>query len=152
MEELTGLRDQLKAGLSDKAPESGTPVAELAERIKALRAGNVVEAAPERARKAVRAERPVTARIRERVAVAEPEMAGQPEIGRSSENRQEVQIEQKTAGDAGMPLDYPPQSAPVEPPKPIELPRPIMPPVRKPDYRERVKQQARAMERQMRLF
>jgi hypothetical protein len=45
------------------------PVAELAERIKALRAANTVEAAPERTgtRKAARAERPVTARIRARL-------------------------------------------------------------------------------------
>ncbi len=82
--QLADLRDRLKLGLSEKAPEGGTPTAELAERIKALRASVTVEAAPERVtRKAARAERPVTARIRERrgelaevkaepVAVAEP--------------------------------------------------------------------------------
>ena len=52
MEELTRLRDQLKAGLSGAAPEPGAtplpPVAELAERIKALRAAHTVEAAPQR--------------------------------------------------------------------------------------------------------
>ena len=65
--QLADLRDRLKLGLSEKAPEGGTPTAELAEQIKALRASVTVEAAPERVvRKAVRAERPVTARIRER--------------------------------------------------------------------------------------
>ena len=65
-DDLEGLRDQLRAGLSEHPPEGSTPVAELAERIKALREANTVEAAPERTgtRKAVRAERPVTARIR----------------------------------------------------------------------------------------
>ena len=45
--ELTGLRDQLKAGLSQATPEPGTPpVAELAERIKALKAAHTIDAAP----------------------------------------------------------------------------------------------------------
>ena len=50
--ELTALRDQLKAGLSDAKPEPGVdpapPVAELAERIKALRAAHTIEAPPQR--------------------------------------------------------------------------------------------------------
>jgi hypothetical protein len=54
------------AGEPEQAPD-GPSVAELAERIGALREANTVEAAPERtARKAARAERPVVARIRER--------------------------------------------------------------------------------------
>ncbi len=82
--QLTDLRDELRLGLSEKPPEGGTPIAELADRIRALREANTVEAAPERTvRKAVRAERPVTARIRERmierpVAVAQPELAEEP--------------------------------------------------------------------------
>ncbi len=65
---LTDLRDQLKLGLSEKAPEGGPTVAELDAQIKALRAGNAVEGTPERVgvRKAIRAEQPVTARIRKR--------------------------------------------------------------------------------------
>ncbi|HJT77084.1 MAG TPA: helicase-related protein, partial [Gemmataceae bacterium] len=64
--ELTALRDQLRAGLSGKAPDEGTPpVPELAERIKALRAAHTVEATPERAgARRLAAEEPVTARIR----------------------------------------------------------------------------------------
>jgi hypothetical protein len=67
LRELADLRDQLKLELSEHPPEGLTPVAELAERIKALLAANIVEATSERAgtRKAARAERPVTARRRE---------------------------------------------------------------------------------------
>jgi N12 class adenine-specific DNA methylase len=71
LSDLTGLRDQLKAGLSatayqaqgDKAPGA----AELAARIKALKAANSIEATPQRARqKQAAAEEPVTSRIRRR--------------------------------------------------------------------------------------
>ena len=80
--QLADLRDQLKLGLSEKPPEGGTPVAELADRIGKLRAENAVEAAPERigTRKAARAERPVTARIRERM-VEGPAMTEAVETG-----------------------------------------------------------------------
>ena len=67
--ELTALRDQLKAGLSQATPEPGTsrPVAELAERIKSLKAAHTIDAAPERtAPRRIAAEEPVTARIRRR--------------------------------------------------------------------------------------
>ena len=74
--QLADLRDRLKMGLSEHPPEGCTPTAEVAEQIKALRASVTVEAAPERTvRKAARAERPVTARIRERLAVIEPAKA-----------------------------------------------------------------------------
>ena len=67
-------------GLSEHAPEGGTPTAELTEQIKSLRASVTVEAAPERVvRKAVRAERPVTARIRERLAPQEARIEPQME-------------------------------------------------------------------------
>ncbi len=72
MGQLAELRDRLREGLSEKAKQEPMPegpsVAELAEQIKALREANTVEAAPERAvRKVTRAERPVTARIKERL-------------------------------------------------------------------------------------
>jgi len=68
LERLAALRDQLKTGLSGAERKEGEPtVADLAERIKALRAENTVEAAPERtATRRVSAEEPVTARIRRR--------------------------------------------------------------------------------------
>ncbi len=70
--ELTELRDQLKAGLSQAMPEPGTPpVAELAERIKSLKAAHTVDAAPERtAPRRIAGEVPVTARIRRRTEAA----------------------------------------------------------------------------------
>ena len=66
--ELTHLRDQLKAGLSQATPEpDAPPVAELAERIKSLKAAHTIDAAPERtAPRRIAAEEPVTARIRRR--------------------------------------------------------------------------------------
>jgi hypothetical protein len=71
LSELTGLRDQLKAGLSGTAhvadEAKGLDVSELAERIKALKAANSIEATPQRARqKQAAAEEPITARIRKR--------------------------------------------------------------------------------------
>ncbi|QEL14812.1 DEAD/DEAH box helicase family protein [Limnoglobus roseus] len=76
--QLMGLRDKLKAGLSEKAAESkeGEPtVIELDAQIKALRASNAVEAVARIGTKPpARAERPVTARIvRTKAEVHEPE-------------------------------------------------------------------------------
>ena len=71
--ELTSLRDELKAALSEAAPErqSLPPAAEVAQRIQALKAAHVVEATPERpgTRSTRTAEEPVTTRIRRRGAV-----------------------------------------------------------------------------------
>jgi hypothetical protein len=82
LRELTDLRDRLKAGLSQAAPEPGAPpvpVAELAERIKALKSAHTIEAAPERtAPRRIAAEEPVTARIRRRTA-QEPATPAEPE-------------------------------------------------------------------------
>jgi hypothetical protein len=66
--ELTELRDQLKGKLSalghESGEESGPTASDLAERIKAIKATNTIEAAPQRARqKQSAAEEPVTARI-----------------------------------------------------------------------------------------
>jgi hypothetical protein len=73
MTELTGLRDQLKAGLAGATPEPGAqslpPAHETAERIKALKAAHSIEPAPQRhsARSLATAEEPVTTRIRQRM-------------------------------------------------------------------------------------
>jgi hypothetical protein len=72
LSDLTTLRDQLKVALSGTVPESGgeerPSVDELAEQIKALRAANSIEAAPERVgRGRSSVEEPVTARIRRRL-------------------------------------------------------------------------------------
>jgi N12 class adenine-specific DNA methylase len=71
LSELTGLRDQLKGGLSGKTPEPGSEpppsVPELAHRIKALKAAHNIETAPLCVRqKQSSAEEPVTTRIRRR--------------------------------------------------------------------------------------
>ena len=71
LSDLTGLRDQLKTGLSGAAREpqneEGPSVSELAEKIKALKAAHSIEATPQRVRqKHSSAEEPVTARIRRR--------------------------------------------------------------------------------------
>ncbi len=75
MERLNSLRDQLKRGLSGSAPAEGAEeqpnTAELAEQIKALRAGQTVESAPQRvARTRASAEESVTAKIRRRTEAA----------------------------------------------------------------------------------
>ena len=67
LKQLSALRDQLKVALSESAPEDGPSAAELAGQIKALRAANTIEAAPERtAKRKVTGEIPVTARILQR--------------------------------------------------------------------------------------
>jgi hypothetical protein len=71
LNQLTELRDQLKAGLSATAHDAGEgkgpDVSQLAARIKALKAVNTMEAVPQRVeRKQPAAEEPVTARIRRR--------------------------------------------------------------------------------------
>ena len=70
--ELTGLRDELKAGLSGKSPEPGATmprVSETAERIKKLKATHSIDATPQRVgQRSVTAAEPVTAQIRRRIA------------------------------------------------------------------------------------
>ena len=65
------MRDQLKAGLSatahDASNENGPTVSELADRVKALKVANTIEATPQRVQsKQASAEEPITARIRKR--------------------------------------------------------------------------------------
>jgi hypothetical protein len=144
--ELTGLRDQLKAGLSQATPEPGAlPVSELAERIKSLKAAHTIEAAPERtAPRRIAAEEPVTARIRRR-------------------------SESMPAIDAS--VDPAPVATPVEMPKPVaatpathEEPAPVAvihpfpepiadaPARPQPAYRQRVAGSRRQNDRQLSLF
>ena len=92
--ELTGFRDQLKAGLSASShqpdKEEGPSASELADKIKALKVANSIEATPQRVRqKHSSAEEPITARIRRRqeagatdqsVEVEQGEPAPAPEI------------------------------------------------------------------------
>src|ERR1700730_17382659 len=71
LSELTTLRDQLAAGLSETAQVRGDAakptVSELAEQIKTLRAEHTVEATPQRiGQRCASGEEPVTTRIRRR--------------------------------------------------------------------------------------
>jgi N12 class adenine-specific DNA methylase len=84
LSELTGLRDELKNGLSGAPQEPGSgkgpSVSETAEKIKALKAAHSIEAAPQRVRqRQSSAEEPVTTRIRRRA-------EGLPLVGRSSDS------------------------------------------------------------------
>jgi len=95
LSELTGLRDQLKAKLSASAHESGEDrgpsTSELADRIKALKAANTIEATPQRDRqKQTAAEEPVTARIRRRQE-AHP-ASGQPD-GHNAGTQPETEVQ-----------------------------------------------------------
>jgi N12 class adenine-specific DNA methylase len=83
LNELNELRDRLKAKLSaaghESGEERGPTASELADRIKALKAANTIEATPQRARqKRSSAEEPVTARIRRRQEQAETETPSPP--------------------------------------------------------------------------
>ncbi len=83
LSELTLLRDQLKDSLSAtaqaKGDEAKSTTAELAERIKVLKAAHTIDATPQRDRpKASSAEEPVTARIRRR---NQPASTSGPTIG-----------------------------------------------------------------------
>jgi hypothetical protein len=91
LQQLTALRDQLKARLSGAtAPEGEPTVPELAERIKALRAAHTVEATAERtSKRRTQAEEPITARIRRR---AETPPSGQ-HAAFQSEGRQGSHVE-----------------------------------------------------------
>lgn len=90
--ELTNLRDQLKAGLSASSHEPNSETAptttELADNIKALKAANNIEAAPQRARqKHSSAEEPITARIRRRAEAThatDPSLEGDADLSSSS--------------------------------------------------------------------
>jgi N12 class adenine-specific DNA methylase len=137
--ELTALRDQLKAGLSQGTPEAGRepiPVAELAERIKALKAANTIDAAPTRtASRRLAAEVPVTARIRRR---SEPAQTVEPsaEIAPAEANQPEAPVE-------------PMPQAEIHPFPPVAPAAVIQP---QPDYWHQVASRRRSDGRQLSLF
>ena|ERR1019366_7428298 len=99
LKDLTKLRDELKAGLAGGVPEEGKEkpsVAELADKIKQLRAANTVEASPQRtAKRQVSAEMPVTARIRCRTEEEPDTVVDDAEVASTSRGRVSVCEEQK---------------------------------------------------------
>jgi N12 class adenine-specific DNA methylase len=74
IKELEPLRDQLRRGLSEPPKEGEPTVAELCERIEALKSARVIVATPDRVAARVSAEEPVTARIKRQMEpTTEPE-------------------------------------------------------------------------------
>jgi N12 class adenine-specific DNA methylase len=143
--ELTDLRDQLKAGLSQATPEAGAPpVALLVERIKGLKAAHTIDAAPERsAARRIAGEEPVTARIRRRHAPAaaveppaEPEPAPEPADIHPAEAAAAVRDEEP----APQATIHPFIEMPVAPARP------------QPGYRQHVARVRRQDSRQLSLF
>ncbi|WP_435019103.1 hypothetical protein TA3x_001101 [Tundrisphaera sp. TA3] len=136
--QLADLRDELKLALSEHAPEGGRSTKEIAEAIGKLRESVTVEAAPERvARKAARAEVPVTARIRARRVEPVPHVA---------------ESEAVTPAAEVIALPVP---APVEEPPAVPPAAPVMPAMyvdRSPEHAQRVSQRRRADGAQLRLF
>lgn len=75
LKEMTDLRDQLRIALSGTQAEGLPNAAELADKIKDLKAANTIEAAPERsAKRTISAEEPVTSRIKRRAEASGPEL------------------------------------------------------------------------------
>jgi hypothetical protein len=100
LSELTSLRDQLKGKLSASGQPSdddeGPSTSELAGKIKALKAANTIEAAPERARqKHSTTEEPITVRIRRRQDSGAPEQPFKVEVARDA-----------TANDKRQPMSF----------------------------------------------
>ena len=144
--ELTGLRDQLKAGLSQATPEPGTPpVAELSERIKSLKAAHTIDAAPERtAPHRIVAEEPVTARIRRRTAEAPAiELPEEPTPAVAT-----VEIPSTEATPAARHEESPPQAV-IYPFREMPPSAPARP---QPAYRQHIARGRRQNDRQLSLF
>jgi len=147
--DLTALRDQLKAALaSTAAPDPGanpSPSAqELAGRIQALKAAHTVEPSPQRhgGRGAVRAEVPVTARIRKRTGLpADPPTANESE----SNPRVPLPPSAPSFSDPASIADEPPPLAAATPARSTR-------PEPESDHRERVLRDQRRKERQLSMF
>lgn len=144
--ELTDIRDRLKAGLSQAAPEPGIePVAEVAERIKVLIAAHTIDAAPTRtATRRIVAEEPVTARIRRRAQpkhfVTQPQ--ADPEPASQSDEIPPVKSTPPALTDG----------TPAPPVVPAAIEMPDAPARPQASYRQRVARGRRQPDRQLSLF
>ena len=153
--ELTSLRDQLKSGLSQAtSPATGAgqalpgkepvPVAELAERIKSLKAAHTIDAAPERtASRRIAAELPVTARIRRRI---EPVPTIEPEDEPPAPSAVETVIDEAVISGHH---DEPARPVAIHP---FLEPIPAVPVPPPPGYRQQVARDRRQDGRQLSLF
>ena len=142
LRELTDLRDRLKLGLSRTTPEPGVEtVAELAERIKSLKASHTIDAAPARtSTRRIVAEEPVTARIRRRNGpITETQPPAEP-----------VSPETEIA-----PIEAIGPATPTEPPSLSVTPTDLAMPVdarQGPAYRQQIDRGRRQVGRQLSLF
>jgi hypothetical protein len=142
LRELTDLRDRLKLGLSRTTPEPGVEtVAELAERIKSLKAAHTIDAAPARtSTRRIVAEEPVTARIRRRNG---PKAETQPTA------------EPVSPGAEIAPIEAIAPATPTEPPSQPVTPTDAEMPVdarQGPAYRRQIDRERRQVGRQLSLF
>jgi N12 class adenine-specific DNA methylase/predicted RNA methylase len=135
LRELTDLRDRLKMGLSQTNPLAGSEtVAELAERIKSLKAAHTIDAAPARtSTRRIVAEEPVTARIRRR---NEPKAEMQPPAESASQSAEIASIAATAP------------AIPTVPPTDIEIPADVP---QEPAYRQQIAR-GRQVGRQLSLF
>jgi len=148
--ELTGLRDQLKAGLSQATSEPATPpVAELAERIKSLKAAHTIDATPERtASRRIAAEVPVTARIRRRnEATSAIEPPAEPTPDTTPTDASAGALAREEAAPAAGPEK--PLQAEIHP---FPEAKPSAPARQQPTYRQQVARGRRENDRQLSLF
>jgi N12 class adenine-specific DNA methylase len=100
--ELSGLRDQLKTGLSaatHNSGQAGPTVSEVAERIKTLKTANSIDAVPQRERrKEIDAEEPITMRIRRRSPTADIEL---PNLSDETQDAESVVTSSDVQGHSG---------------------------------------------------
>ena len=146
LEELTTLRDQLKAGLSQATPQPGSepaPVAEVAERIKTLKAAHTIDAAPERTgARRIAAETPVTARIRRTTL---PALETPPEAVVEQPSPPEAAVAEKTKE----PASQPEPQAEIHPLLEMPLQETAQ---TQTSYRQHIAQRSRRDDRQLSLF
>jgi hypothetical protein len=153
--ELTDLRDQLKAGLSQATPEPSTlDVAGLALLIKALKAAHTIDAAPERtATRRIAAEVPVTARIRRRTNAAsaiEPPAEPTPDATPAKTPQAEASAGALAKEEAAPAASHEePMQAVIHP---FPEARPSAPARTHPGYRQHVGRSRRQNDRQLSLF
>jgi hypothetical protein len=144
LSQLTHLRNRLKAVLSNEPVEEGAephrPAHELADKIKALKAANTIDAAAERtgSRGPIAAVEPVTTRIRRR-------------RPKRPEAEQPAASEEPAAPVEAVAPAIPEPASPPEPARPPET-EPIFPTLPEPTYREFVRRRKGHDARQMSMF
>ncbi|HVX12067.1 MAG TPA: DEAD/DEAH box helicase family protein [Pirellulales bacterium] len=144
LSQLTHLRNCLKAVLSNEAVEEGAeahpPAHELADRIKALKAANTIDATAERTgtRGPIAAVEPVTTRIRHR-------MPKRPEAEQPTTTEEAAAPAEAVAPAVPEPITLPEATHPPDP-------EPIFPTMPQPTYRDFVRRRKQHDARQLSMF